>query len=212
MPSLSSETDICNQALNLVASPNISVIGEDTKQGRACSTFYPPARDNLLALHDWRFATARQSLSRLDTDALNLVGGQPTELSYGFALPPDCVRARYLEPQQVSLTNDRLEVEVRALAPPHFERRGQVIFADCESAALIYTRRVENAGEFDPLFAHALVAMLAVELALHLRLNAQLVNAARNELELRLANARAASANEASNIDDRQVSWLEARA
>ncbi len=192
---MSADVDICNQALGAVGAQTIVSLDEASAGAVACKRLFPLARDALLALHDWRFASARQALALLDEQP-------PANWQLVYALPSDCLRARTLE---------------SPLAGPgagpagRFERRGDRIVTDLAEAVLIYTRRVHHAGEFTPLFADSLAALLAIRLGAALRVDPDLVQLARQDYQLTLGQARAADANEASNRDQPEADWIEAR-
>ncbi len=192
---MTADVDICNQALGVVGAQTIVSLDEASAGAAACQRLYPLARDALLALHDWRFATARQVLAPLDEPP-------PSDWQLVYALPSDCLRARYLESPFVGASLDPVT---------RFERRGDRIVTNLPQAALIYTRRVTQAGAFAPLFADSLAALLAIRLGAALRVDPDLVQLARQDYQLTLGRARAADANEASNRDQPEAGWIEAR-
>jgi sugar lactone lactonase YvrE len=64
MGSTASEVDICNMALGEVSDDTITALSDASEAGRRCTLLYPQARDEALELHEWRFATARDTLVR----------------------------------------------------------------------------------------------------------------------------------------------------
>ncbi len=190
-----SEADICNQALDFLGAATIVSLDEASAGGRACARLYPQARDALLSLHPWRFAAARRRLALVEETP-------PADWSLVYALPVGCLAARYLEAAgglpQGPVTR--------------FEVRGDRLLADLSDAVLVFTQRIENAGHFDPLFAESLSALLAVRLGAALRVDDALMREAQRAYQLALGQARAADANQASNRDQPEADWIEARA
>ena len=66
---MASEVDICNLALaHLGDSATVASINppEGSAQAEMCQRFYPIARDSLLEMHNWGFATRRKALAQLN--------------------------------------------------------------------------------------------------------------------------------------------------
>jgi len=188
---MASALDICNGALDRVAAQTIVSLDEASAGARACQRLYPQARDALLRLHDWRFATERRALAPLEE-------APPPGWARHYGLPADCLRVRGVE-------------DSAGRPARRFELRGEALLADRPLAALIYTRQIETAGYFDPLFAETLIALLAVRLGAALRVDPDLVRGAERAYRLALAAARAADANEAADLDQPDPDWIEAR-
>lgn len=62
--SLSTEVAICNLALSEVVDDTITALTDATPAARKCNQYYAQARDEVLELHPWRFATKRADLIR----------------------------------------------------------------------------------------------------------------------------------------------------
>lgn len=58
------EVDICNMALGEISDDTITALSDSNEAGRRCTLLYPQARDEVLALHPWRFAMGRTTLVR----------------------------------------------------------------------------------------------------------------------------------------------------
>ena len=69
---MSSVIDICNLALSHLGD-TATVASIDPPEGSAqaehCSRFYPVARDAMLELFNWKFATRRATLALLTADS-----------------------------------------------------------------------------------------------------------------------------------------------
>lgn len=81
---MASEVSICNLALaHLSNQANIASLMEQSVEAQLCSQFYPIARDQVLAKHNWSFNTKRVSLAALANDSL--------QWAYSYARPSDCL-------------------------------------------------------------------------------------------------------------------------
>jgi hypothetical protein len=100
--------DICNRALSLMGeSPVIQSIDEDTEQARLCRLFLPEARDTLLQMRKWSFATRRVALTPVK------MPDQPVYSQFGFCyvMPPEALNAfAVLPPDEVEEEFDFLSV------------------------------------------------------------------------------------------------------
>lgn len=150
MPSV---VDICNLALARIGDEaTVTSIDppEGSSQAEHCARFYPIARDTLLELHDWRFATKRVLLALSANSGL-------FEWGYAYALPSNLIRALKVLPQTASAQNDTEDFEQMVDA-----NDVQVILTNCcDSASLIYTARVTDTTRFTPLFVDAMGWLLA---------------------------------------------------
>lgn len=176
--------DICNRALSrLGIDAPIGDLEEDSKESRLCALWYEHSRDTLLELHSWPFAKRFIDLNLL-------ASVEPTDWSYAYSLPASvlAVRGLWAGARQPS-DETRLEYEVQNDAAG----TGRILVTDDEAAVLMYTRRVENPNLFSPLFIDALVWGLASDLAMPMKVDAQMAQMARAAYELaqRKAQARA---------------------
>lgn len=177
---MASDVVICNLALgHLGDTATVASIDppEGSAQAEHCARFYPIARDSLLEMHTWGFATRRQQLALLSS-------GWP-EWSYCYAmprnalniiavLPPDATDD-YSAAPAVSSAFDNYGAGVPDAAggqyiPQPFscevnEDGAQVIYSDQENAVLRYTSIVSDPTTFSPLFTMALSWHLASMLA-----------------------------------------------
>lgn len=167
---MASEVDICNLALAHLGD-NATVASLDPPEGSAqaehCARFYPMARDSLLEMHTWGFATKRVTLALLGSgwpewdysymqpsDALNIVAILPPDAtddySQGLSNVPMAAGGSYV-PQAFSCEVDG--------------SGNDVILTDQADAVLRYTCVVEDTTKFSPLFVMALSWHLASMLA-----------------------------------------------
>lgn len=167
---MASEVDICNLALGHLGD-TATVASLDPPEGSAqaehCARFYPIARDSLLELHSWGFATKRVQLAQLGTgwpewdfayaqpsDALNILAVLPPnatdDYSIGAGNVPVAAGGSYV-PQAYSC-----EVDANG---------ADVIYTDQDLAVLRYTALVTDPTRYSPLFVMTLSWHLASMLA-----------------------------------------------
>lgn len=173
---MASEVDICNLALgHLGDAATVSSLNppEGSAQAEHAARFYPIARDSLLELHAWNFATTRVALAAL--------GSSWPEWQYCYASPTDAVNLlAVLDPQAA---NDYSVANNYGFTQTGFPLVGSgtytpqpysqetlpdgtlVIYTNQENAVLRYTRSVTDTTIFSPLFVDALAWYLASYLA-----------------------------------------------
>lgn len=121
---------------------------DDSVEAQLASQFYPIARDELLEMHAWSFATKRATLAALVSAR--------EDFAYAYSIPADCLKPRKLLPEGYASDS---ESEV-------FEREGQALYTDVPTVAtLVYTFNLTNTGVFSPPFVSALSLHLASYLA-----------------------------------------------
>lgn len=152
---MASEIDVCNLALaHLGDDATVASIDppEGSAQAEHCARFYPIARDALLELHSWGFASRRIRLALLSS-------GWP-EWEYAYAQPADALNILAVLPDGV--TDD---YQPQEFACEIDDNGAQVIYTDQPDAALRYTALVTDTTRFSPLFVTALSWHLASMLA-----------------------------------------------
>lgn len=173
---MASEVDICNLALgHLGDSATVSSLSppEGSAQAEHCSRFYPIARDSLLEMHAWNFATTRVTLASLGS-------GWP-EWQYCYACPTDAVNLLavlasdatddYSIQNNFGFTQSGLPlVGAGTYTPQTYAQETLsdgtlVIYTNQVNAMLRYTRTVTDTTIFSPLFVDALAWYLASYLA-----------------------------------------------
>jgi len=202
---MASVVDICNLALAHIGdSANISAISppDGSSQADHCSRFYPVARDALLEMHAWNFATKRDTLALLTTDT-------PANWLYRYARPSNCARVlKVLPPEPVDDDTD---------SQPFVEELdstgARTILTNQEDAYVQYTALVTDTTKFSPLFTTALSYLLASYLAgpvvKDLKLKQGMYQLARAELGLAApADANARKSDPRTNY---QAPWISAR-
>lgn len=182
---MASEVDISNLALSRLGDDaTVSSLDppEGSTQAEQCATFYPIARDSLLELHNWKFATRRIALAPVDL---------PDNAGWGYAYaePADCIQVISVIPPSApgnysaqlgnlpvySAVNDFTNTESNAFSktfymPQDFqietnEEGNNVILTDQPDASARFIKRVIDTTRFSPLFVDALGWYLASMLA-----------------------------------------------
>jgi hypothetical protein len=158
---MASETDICNIALaHLGDSATVASIDppEGSAQAEHCQRFYPIARDSLLEMHPWGFATRRKALARLSSS--------PSAWAYCYALPADMINALTVLSPEAS--DDGLidgAVSGQAFVIESNSDGVDVLYTNQPLAVLRYVARVTDTTRFSPLFVKCLARALAALLA-----------------------------------------------
>jgi hypothetical protein len=181
---MASEVDICNDALAMLGD-EATVASIDPPEGSAqadhCARFYPKARDALLEMHQWGFATVRVSLALLSatppstwqyvyaapTDALNLISildpaaGDDVSVDLG----PYVVTSSLDNPQLVPIAGGLGMYTPQPFVNETLADGTQVIYTNQQNAVLRYTRMITDPTQFSPLFIEGLTILLASKLA-----------------------------------------------
>jgi len=186
---MASDVDICNLALSHLGDEAqvIAISPPDgTIQAAHAGRFYPIARNQLLEMHPWSFATVRVSLA---VDA----AGAPSEWLYAYALP-----AKYLKARSVlaadAIDDARGEDYIVEADPDG----NQILYTNVENATLRYTRIVDDTTKFTPGFTTALARLLATMLAGPIIKGTTGIQVAQSHMKLfafELANAKTQDAN-----------------
>lgn len=173
---MASEVDICNLALGHLGD-NATVASLDPPEGSAqaehCARFYPMARDALLELHDWNFATRRAQLA--------LLGSAWSEWQYSYEMPSDCLNViavlasdatdDYSAPLNLGFTQTGVVNTGQGVYTPQpyvcevDDLGRQVVYTNQEDAVLRYVAYVTDTTKFSPLFTQTLSWQLAALLA-----------------------------------------------
>jgi hypothetical protein len=177
---MASVVEICNLALaHLGDDATVASIDppEGSAQAEHCARFYPSARDMLLQMHTWSFASRRVSLAQVTMpytmwkysyacpgDMMTAVAVLPPDAEndysvraypadrygFGWTNPPITTAGVYV-PQEYVIETDTLG--------------NKVIYTNQENALLRYQALVSDSTKFDPMFTIALSWQLASFLA-----------------------------------------------
>lgn len=153
---MANEVEICNLAIGNIRAQSIQSLDETNGlEAPACKLRYPQARDVVLADAWWKFAGQIVTLAPL--------ADEPTEWSYAYAWPSDCIEPRYIVPPSKARERSapiEFNVEIR-------QSDGlKIIVTEQPEACLKYTFRQTNTELFSPHFVEALSWWLAGSIAI----------------------------------------------
>lgn len=176
---MASVIDICNLALGRIGQQaNVSSIVPSDGSAAAdfCASWYPIARDAMLEMHSWGFATRRANLALLD-------GAAPNGWMFAYAVPTDAIKVIDVKLPTVNPGGEfNTDLWWRNRAPEFsvlnlVDNQNQqfvveslddgtmAIYTNVQDAIAIYTARVTDTTKFPPLFVNALAWLLASYLA-----------------------------------------------
>lgn len=144
---MASETSIANQALVFLGAKRITSLSDNSKNANVLDDIFDEVRDQLLAKHNWNFATKREELARsADEPAFGF--------QYKYTLPADWIRSTSVHADEAG--NSELR---------HKEEAG-FIHASSENVFLRYVYRAEDTNLMSPPFRRAFSAALARDAAI----------------------------------------------
>ena len=165
------EINVFNLALGHVGNPTITT-GSDSPE---CQLYYPFVRDKLLTWAPWKFATTRQSLSRLAETPPD------TEYAYQYAMPTSPYPLRILD-IDTQLYRYSREVYIHPSTPT---TQVAVILTNSSTVVVKYIARVSEAL-FPPLFTDTLALWLGLAITQRLSGKATLRTQIFTELKLQM--------------------------
>ena len=206
---------ICNLALSYLGDEaTVASIDppEKSAQARLCATYYPVARDALLSMHDWAFATRVREAPALEEESKD---GWLTVC----AVPSDCIPvikvrdAQALDAPCPYPSAFRNFVDGEPEGAP-FTVQGNNIYTSASSPVVTYTSNAVSESQFPPAFVTALAYYLAVELA-GARVTGQegraLASSLQKSFQVALAAARSRDAAQQQKHRDFIPKWLRVR-
>ena len=185
---------INNTALQLIKnSKTIVSLGDGTKESNACNVIYAELRDNLLAMHNWNFATKRLKLPRL-------TNAPAFEWTYGYQLPSDFIRVSMLSDNSSGTGTVAYKIE------------GDQVNTDAADLYLKYVYQVTDPNLMIPSFRLALSKFISSYLAVALAQSASRSVELRKEFfrtDLPLARSIDAMQDPADSLPE--SSWVTSR-
>ena len=173
---MATEVDICNLALaHLGDDATIASLSppEGSAQAEKAARFYPIARNNLLEMHTWNFASKRGNLA-LTTNTLD-------QWDYAYATPADMMNpVAIISPSSQNDYATRMSagdtpggitsnyaptIVAGQYTPQQFAVEGSYIYTNQENAMLRYQAYITDPSLFSPLFVTTLSWHLASMLA-----------------------------------------------
>lgn len=220
---MASDVDISNGALAILGD-TATVVSLNPPSGSIqaghCARFYPIARDTLLEMHTWGFATKR-------VQPALLAETPPSPWTYAYQAPSDVVN--FLSILDPNATDDysaglaqygnvsgsyNNNVGLYTTQPFTVEMDGsdnQVILTNQQYAVLRYSGFVTDTTQFSPLFTEALTWLLASKLAGPVVKGAEGRNIAADclkKFQAFLAMATASDANQHRQKPAQSVDWI----
>ena len=226
---MASEVDIVNIALaHLGDTATVASINppEGSAQSEHCARFYPIARDTLLEMHDWGFATKRIALSQLSypwpqweyayaypQNVLRIIAILPSDSQddYSTRFAPTDVPGYYQNVSPVIAAGRYVPQAYQIESAPDGAR---IILTDQEQATCRYTEAVTDTTKFPPLFVSTLTWQLASMLAGPILKGDQGAAEGKRCLQMMtvyLAQARASEANQRNIKPEHIVTWMAGR-
>ena len=225
---MASEVEICNLALaHLGDEATVASINppEGSAQAEHCQRFYPIARDSMLQMHPWNFASRRVLLAQVT---------QPyTMWKYAYAVPGDMMTAVSVLPPDAA--NDYAVMPYPAdrygfgwTVPPvaagvyvpqeyviETDTNGnKVLYTNQKDALLRYQALVTDTTKFSPLFTMTLTHYLASMLAGPVLKGDAGASEAKRQLQVMMVymqQARASDANQRDVKPEHITSWISGR-
>lgn len=226
---MASEVDICNLALSFIGDDaNVASIDppEGSVQAEHCSRFYPIARDGLLQMHRWNFASRRaipasvtntisqwQYAYALPADVMDVVAVIPSNAADDYAI------AYWPSDQPAWLHNYSPALAAGQYVPQKYaieidSSGASILYCNIDNALLRYQARVTDTGKFPALFTHALAWHLASMLAgpvMKGDAGAQMAQNCIKQMALYLSQAKNADAMQRDSKVEHIVGWMSGR-
>ena len=174
---MASEVDIANMALGYLGDPgNVTSLSppDGSVQAGLCARFLPIARNAMLELYPWNFATLRVDLALLSVTP-------PSSWKYAYAAPSDVINVLGIYDPDASDDVSQGLVQpysVPGTVPPavgsytpqpytieKLTDGTEVVYTNQENAVMRYTTLVTDTSKFPPLFIEALAWSLASKLS-----------------------------------------------
>lgn len=142
-----------------------SLENDKSNEARVLRNFYPHARDVVLSMTAWPFATIRQNLQ---------LEGTPFDAwTYSYTYPNDCAFASLIVNPAMRTPDEKGKIPFRVVRNPN--ATGKLIMTDQEQAVLEYNKNITDPAEFDATFAHAVALFCSTLIGPVLRADPNLV-------------------------------------
>lgn len=184
---MTAEVDVYNMALMRIGvyDSRVSDPSEKTTEAGVCKFWFPIVRDYVLRDYPCNFAEKRASLAK--------VGDGPTNWTYAYSLPADCVMVKGLV--YPGSRNPRADQRI-PFQLGQSEAYGKLLYTDMDEAELVYTAKVTDLTQWDSISISGLAYRLAAEIAQPLSKKPDVAQAAMQGYSREMANAGAHMANE----------------
>ncbi|ELY5938435.1 hypothetical protein SNN83_001512 [Cronobacter malonaticus] len=190
---------IINRALTKLGAELLMSESDNNKASRAIEAVYDGVLENILRVYRWSFAIKRAKLAALST-------APEYGYLYQYPLPADCLRIDMV-------TNLEHQDWCGYTIPiPPYQVEGRKILTDTESPVFIrYGSKVEDPALFDSAFVEAFACALALEICESITQSSTKKQAAQQDFDLAIKQARSASAIERPPVQQQETSWYTAR-
>ena len=226
---MASDVDICNLALSFIGDDaNVSSISppEGSRQAEHCARFFPIARDGLLQMQRWNFASKRVALAALTNvhDQWQYTYAVPADLMDAVDVIPsdaadDYAIAYWPSDQPAWLHNYSPVLAAGQYVPQKYSIEvdasgNTVVYTNIENALLRYQARVTDTAKFPPLFVTCLAWHLASMLCgpvLKGDAGATMAMNCIKQMALYLQQARNTDASQRNQRVEHIVGWMTGR-
>lgn len=185
---MSSQTEIANYALVKVGANKITDINDsNSTEAVTVKTIYNQVRQSLLRSANWSFARIRSSLAQLET-------APAFEFSFAYQLPSDFIKL------------------VQVYNPcSNWKKLSGQLHSDDTTMNIEYIADITDENDFDPLFEECVALKIATEICFKFSSNATLESTLRQQLEMKLREAKTINAKENSYRQLPDGSWVNSR-
>lgn len=189
-----SKIQICTMALLSLGTRGISAPDERTPEATYCNQFYDISLEEVLRDHPWNFAQARVALAELPVPA-----EWAREYPAAYAYPDSCLRLN-------AVIDETGHASREFTVARHAGRT--IVLTRVPRPIASFTTLVDDPACFDPMFAQALAARLAVHLAAPiLKGEAGVIKMAEQNYALALSRAKTADAREGRTFSEPDRAW-----
>jgi len=226
---MTTETDICNDALGKIGSREpIASLAENSNEAAKCSLFYASTRDEVLQKAQWGFATKLIAL-QVYRQAPGTPGSvsQATAWDGSFPAPPWLYSYAWPDPTDPVLAIQAIVPVLNNYAYPFILAAAaafqvgsdddgagnnlRVILTNQADAIAVYTAQITDPNLFSPLFISAVSSALAARLAGPLTGDKDLMKLMYTLANQDILEARASSQNQGLTVLDQEAAWIVAR-
>ncbi len=193
-----SVTELANQALRRIGyKTEIGYIFEGSEASRAALTLYGQTRDDILRSKDWPFARRSVALALLKTAPVGGYGltpwtnaSPPAPWIYEYAYPTDCVEMRSVRPTPTIIVEMDPQPNVFVEGSDTSVTPSKVVLTNLANALAVYTGRITDMTQWEPMFTEAFVDAFGRRLAAALGASADAV-----KMQYQLEQTSAAAAD-----------------
>ncbi|EOC1299350.1 hypothetical protein ACI09I_000938 [Cronobacter dublinensis] len=200
---MATRIEIINRALTKLGSDRLMSEADDNAASRAIEAVYNGLLESLLRTYRWSFAIKRAKLARLTDEPV-------FGYLYAYQLPSDCIR--------IDMVSDASHLDwcnhqwsSYQLPVPRYQVEGRKIITDMYSVYIRYGARIPDPTTYDEAFTEAFACKLAAEICEAITQSSTKKQAALQDFDLAIKNARAASAIERPPVIQQETSWYTSR-